>query len=174
MKTPAPALLAAALLAACALPACTERFDGFRVEGPGVRSDIRIVPVAARRADEVSFQISPKRYEGPGASLSPRPEGAILKIDGLLPLRPDVEESGGAYTATFRLPKDSLGAFHARRAQARLHVPTEIGQLAWTGLEHRTPGAITETYTLVPQQSGPVTAALRRFFAMLRSLYGAY
>lgn len=172
-RSPLITLIAAVSMASSALLGCTERFDGFTVESPGVRSDIRIVPMAPRRYDELRFEVSPKRYEGASGSVSPRVDGAILKIEGFLPLRADVSESDGGYVVTFHLPKEGLSAFHVRRAQAQLHLPTDIGQLAWTGLEHRTPGAISESYTLVPQQSGPVTSALREFFEMLRGLYAA-
>jgi hypothetical protein len=47
-----------------------------------------------------------------------------------------------------------MRAFNVRRVQAQLHRPTDIGQLAWTGLEHRTPGAISENYTPVRNKAG--------------------
>jgi hypothetical protein len=138
MKAGSPliALVAAVLVASSVLPGCSERFDGFTVEGRGMRSDIRIVPMAPRRYDELRFEVSPKRYEAASGSVSPRVDGAILKIEGFLPLRADVSESDGGYVVAFSLPKEGLRAFNVRRAQAQLHLPTDIGQLSWTITPH--------------------------------------
>lgn len=167
--------LSVLLAASLALGACSERFDGFSVETPGVRADVRIVPEPVARPDELRFRIGPRQREHARGTLYVRPDAALLKIDGYLPIRPDeVTEAGDDFLVTMRVPPDNLAPFAVRRTQATLYLPTETGELAFTGLEHRTPGVIATGLTLVPRQSGPVTGTLKRIGAFLYSLYGAH
>ena len=165
---------AAGLLCALALAGCGDRFDGFRVTGPGVRKEVRIVPLEPSRPDEIRFEVGTHRYEAEGRSITPKPDGAIFKIDGYLPLRPyDVAVQGDRVTVAFRLPREGLEAFTVRRAQAQLFIPTEVGVPSWSGIEHRTPGVVADSYTLEPRQSGHLTALLRGVGEALRGLYQA-
>ena len=163
------------LAAAWVLGGCTERFDGFTVTTPGVRSDVRVVPEEARRPDEIRFRIGPVRRELANGTFYVNPAGALLKVEGYLPLRPDeVDEVPDGFVVTMRLPRDRLQPFAVRQAVAMLYVPTETGEVAWHGLEHRRPGMIATSITLVPRQSGPVTDSIKRLGAFLHGLFGGY
>jgi len=165
----------AAALSLCALLAgCGDRFDGYGVEGPGLRSDVRIVPLAPARPDEIRFEIGTAPRDAGGHTVTAKPDGAILKVDGFLPVRPfETVDGAGSATVVFRLPKESLRAFVAARRRAQLYVPLEKAEATWSGIDHRSPDMTSEGYTLVPRQSGPVTGALRSLFESLQGLYGA-
>ena len=163
---------------ALALAGCTESLVGVEAGFHG-GDPFRII-ASRPDGDSLYLTVRPKVVETSGRIYYAKPDNAILKLAGFMPILPlEVAEDGDSFRVRFKLPKDTVRAvnrFEAGTASIRgqLILPMEIGEVAFTGLEHRTYGAAFASTELRPQHSGPLTNLGRRAGDFLHGLYGAH